>query len=165
MASFMCRGKTEWLRNHSGRPFQMVNLVITQRLGKWQRAQGFLKKKKKNRLLHCAWLRFWWNCLSLLCYAMCSAAHSVARAHEAYSKFVFMGVVGWLIRPKNQSERQTLKREREKTERDRKRDKERDRGGQLPQMQFAHISLVPAFSPADVHHLLNYTSATNLGRI
>lgn len=54
-------------------------------------------------------------------------------------------------------ERQTLKREKKERERE-KRGTKRDRGGQLPRMQFAHISLVPAFSPADVHHPLNYTS-------
>lgn len=46
-------------------------------------------------------------------------------ARGAYSKFVFMVVVGWLIQPKTgERERQTLKREK-KTEQDRKRDKER----------------------------------------
>lgn len=49
-------------------------------------------------------------------------------AREAYSKFVFMGVVGWLIQPKKKREREAdIKRERKKTERDRKKDKERQR--------------------------------------
>lgn len=73
---------------------------------------------------------------------------------------------GGLILPKKKKktgdrekerERQTLKREKRERERE-KRGTKRDRGGQLPRMQFAHISLVPAFSPADVHHPLNYTS-------
>lgn len=62
-------------------------------------------------------------------------------------------------------EREREIKEREKDRARQKRGTKRDKGGQLPQMQLAHISLVPAFSPADVHHPLNYTSATNLGRI
>lgn len=59
----------------------------------------------------------------VLCHVLSIPFCSV---HTAYSKFVFMGVVGWLIEPKNPRERQTLKREKE-TEQDRKRDKERQR--------------------------------------
>lgn len=37
--------KTQCLRNHTGCTFQMVNRVILQQLGKWQRTRGFMKKK------------------------------------------------------------------------------------------------------------------------
>lgn len=37
--------KTQCLRNHTGCTFQMVNQVILQQLGKWQRTRGFMKKK------------------------------------------------------------------------------------------------------------------------
>lgn len=115
--------KTQCLRNHTGCTFQMVNQVILQQLGKWQRTRGFMKKKC---VLHYTWLCFWWNCLSLLCYAMCSASHSVLHTRPT-ANLCLRVFVGWMIQPKNWArERHTLKMKK-KTEQDRKRDKERQR--------------------------------------
>lgn len=71
------------------------------------------------------WLRVWWNCLSLFCYAMCSASHSVLCTQPTADSCLWASWVGWLSQ-KNPRERQTLKRGRRNWA-DRKRDKERQR--------------------------------------
>lgn len=100
----------------------MVDLVISQQLGKWQRTQGFIKKMSAALSLALFLMKL--SVFVVLCHVF---SIPFCSARGAYSKFVFMGVAGWLIQPRTrEGERQTLKREK-KTERDRNRDRERQR--------------------------------------
>lgn len=134
-------------------PSQMVNLVISQQLG---------NMRVHKRTVCGAEL----GCVSDETVCLCCALPCVQ--HPGLQQICVYGCCGavWFCQKKKkpgdrekekERERQTLKREKRERERE-KRGTKRDRGGQLPRMQFAHISLVPAFSPADVHHPLNYTS-------
>lgn len=151
--------RTQCLHNPTGWASQIVNQVISQQLGKWQRARGSIKERNKSS---CTTL----GCVSdetvCLCCAMPCVQHPTLFCTHGLQQISVYGCCGGVDSAKKQRERRI-----EEAGKDRARWKEgqRDRGGQLPQMQLAHISLVPAFSPADVHHLLNNTSATNLGRI
>lgn len=113
---YVLHQKAQHLHKHSVCPAQMVNLVISQQLGKWERTQGFIKKC----LLHSAWRRFWWNCLSLLCYAMCSASRSVVCERPTANLCLWVLWGGWFSQKTQErgSGRQTLKREEREGQRE-----------------------------------------------
>lgn len=102
--------KTQCLRNHTGCTFQMVNQVILQQLGKWQRTRGFMKKKMC-AALHLALFLMKLSIFVVLCHVF---SIPLCSAHTAYSKFVFTGVCGVDDTAKKLSEREAHIKDEEK---------------------------------------------------
>lgn len=102
--------KTQCLRNHTGCTFQMVNRVILQQLGKWQRTRGFMKKKMC-AALHLALFLMKLSIFVVLCHVF---SIPLCSAHTAYSKFVFTGVCGVDDTAKKLSEREAHIKDEEK---------------------------------------------------